>query len=307
MTGALQRCRILTLFVLGESNVGCPLHPNCSDRRIHDRQHQPFLFKLLADDTCRQPKLWAADESDASGGGGGVATPPVVVAPIECSLVPTAYDEIVPFVRRKPITVSSSGSSGGGGGGGGGGGSGGATEASRGVIHRVRFTNWSELLPASDIYRWYARPHTKMAAVAPTAFTPVSPDQVQAQNLITIVGGGQSASEYRMYDRRVVFTKQLRVNPSDHKHELKQLEYELEILKDTDHPNIVKLVAYTQNPLIIALEYAAGGNLGQYMTANPKLGWPQKVLLLYQIANGLFALHLGCRAGATETIVHRGM
>ncbi|CAM9285282.1 unnamed protein product [Ectocarpus sp. 13 AM-2016] len=75
---------------------------------------------------------------------------------------------------------------------------------------------------------------------------------------------------------------------------LKQFWFEVLIMKDFNHPNIVRLLRATwRGPrLMMILEYVSRGNLAKVLEETPVLSWPRrKFRMCLDIANGMAYLH----------------
>lgn len=68
---------------------------------------------------------------------------------------------------------------------------------------------------------------------------------------------------------------------------------EIKILKQIDHPNIVKLFEIIENEqrIYLIMEYASGGELFEFIVGKDRLSERQACELYLQILNGIEYLH----------------
>ena len=75
--------------------------------------------------------------------------------------------------------------------------------------------------------------------------------------------------------------------------DLKKINREIKILKQLNHPNVIKLyeIIETTNKYYLIMEYSAGGELFNYITENIRIKEKEASFLFYQIIKGLEEIH----------------
>ncbi|KAJ2226104.1 Protein kinase of the Mitotic Exit Network, partial [Coemansia sp. RSA 485] len=118
-----------------------------------------------------------------------------------------------------------------------------------------------------------------------------------------IIGKGAAGSVYRGINLRtggVVAIKQIRKEGFSSYDEIESARKEIDMLRDLNHPNIVKYIGYeqTDDELDIILEYCEGGSLQNILRKFNK--FPENLVGVYvaQILDGLSYLH-------SNAILHR--
>lgn len=100
--------------------------------------------------------------------------------------------------------------------------------------------------------------------------------------------------------KRVVAIKSLRVNK---KNKLNRIKFEINIMQNLDHPNIVKLyeiVEEDDNKIHLVMEYCSGGTLEKFIENNEILNESQVHYYLKDLSQGLKYLR-------TKNILHRDL
>lgn len=117
-----------------------------------------------------------------------------------------------------------------------------------------------------------------------------------------ILGEGSYGIVYRgMLENMDVAIKQLK-NP-DTKLAMEEIEREIEVQKRCDHPNLVKLLGYSDEDRSLVYEYLSNGSLEDRllcMGGSPPLLWPDRCRIAMEVAAALQHLHT-----RTPAIVHR--
>lgn len=110
------------------------------------------------------------------------------------------------------------------------------------------------------------------------------------------IGHGTFASVYegwRLSDNSRIAIKKIDI-PKLKPEMVKYLDFEMEIMKRTDHENILKLyeVMNAKNGAIcLILEFMDGGELGKYIKNKRYLSEEETKSLLWDLAKGLYCLH----------------
>ncbi|XP_066317624.1 salt tolerance receptor-like cytoplasmic kinase 1 [Miscanthus floridulus] len=127
-----------------------------------------------------------------------------------------------------------------------------------------------------------------------------------------VVGRGGSSTVYlaRLLDGSPVAIKVHRWCGGERR--LRAFRQELDLLRRLRHPNIVALLAYSddhEEEGALVLEYLAGGTLadalhGATAGSAPLLSWPQRMRILHDVACALEHLHDGGGGGTSTAVVH---
>ena len=111
-----------------------------------------------------------------------------------------------------------------------------------------------------------------------------------------IIGKGAFGVVYKAFELctgRIVAIKQIPVNTENKKHVIK----EIELLKNLDHPNIVKYYNYLkeENHIYIIMEYLEGSTLKQYIDENSdNINEDIARNIIKQLLNAISYLHYSC-------------
>ena len=111
-----------------------------------------------------------------------------------------------------------------------------------------------------------------------------------------IIGKGAFGVVYKAFELcsgRIVAIKQIPVNTENKKHVIK----EIELLKNLDHPNIVKYYNYLkeENHIYIIMEYLEGNTLKQYIDENSdNINEDIARNIIKQLLNAISYLHYSC-------------
>ena len=112
-----------------------------------------------------------------------------------------------------------------------------------------------------------------------------------------IIGkGGQSVIKkyYSTIYKRTVVEKMVNINSNS---KSKAIDDGLDILKEgiilkeLDHPNIIKIYEFKKYPPIITMEYCEKGSLRKFLDERVNLDLIYKIYLIYSICNGLKYVH----------------
>jgi len=79
-----------------------------------------------------------------------------------------------------------------------------------------------------------------------------------------------------------------------------EIEFELKILKEISHPNVVTLLGFIKDPLCLVTEYVSEGDLSQYLQKNPDLLFNTRVKMAVDIAAGMMWIH-------SRNVTHRDL
>ncbi|XP_049865960.1 serine/threonine-protein kinase Nek8-like [Pectinophora gossypiella] len=125
--------------------------------------------------------------------------------------------------------------------------------------------------------------------------------------LLKIIGKGTYGNVYLCEkpknDNQLTIVKDIQLNIKIQDHKL-DIANEVKILSSMNHPNIIKFYDcyYTDNNVMISMEYATSGNLAEYMYQKyPKLIKQEEVLFYFcQVLLGVNYMH-------TMNIIHRDL
>ncbi|XP_066324719.1 salt tolerance receptor-like cytoplasmic kinase 1 [Miscanthus floridulus] len=127
----------------------------------------------------------------------------------------------------------------------------------------------------------------------------------------TVVGRGGSSTVYlaRLLDGSPVAVKVHRWCGGERR--LRAFRQELDLLRRLRHPNIVALLAYSddhEEEGALVLEYLAGGTLADALhgsaAGTAPLSWAQRMRILHDVACALEHLHDGGGGGTSTAVVH---
>ena len=131
-----------------------------------------------------------------------------------------------------------------------------------------------------------------------------APIVINDYKLFKLLGKGSFGEVYltsKTNNPKLLATKRIDIKSPKNQKMLSYLNYEISIMKELSHPNIIKLYDFipTRNHYYVIMEYCNGGSLSDCLKkyGNP---FPVKVIqyLMRQIIEGLVHIH-------SKSIVHR--
>ena len=133
--------------------------------------------------------------------------------------------------------------------------------------------------------------------------------QIDDLQLIKPIGSGSFGEVYlskKLNSNKLFATKKVNIRPDNLKSK-KYLDYEINIMKSLQHPNIVKLeeIKKYQNTYYIVMEYINGGSLSDHLKKYKSIhqkGYTEEIVqyLMRQIVSGLTCIH-------NNNIIHRDL
>ena len=127
---------------------------------------------------------------------------------------------------------------------------------------------------------------------------------IKDYKLFKLLGKGSFGEVYltsKGYDPKLLATKRIDLKSNKSKNMIKYLNYEISIMKELDHPNIIKLIEFirSQNHIYVVMEYCNGGMLSDCLK---KYGgtFPIKIIqyIMRQVVDALKYIH-------SKNIIHR--
>jgi serine/threonine-protein kinase ULK2 len=136
--------------------------------------------------------------------------------------------------------------------------------------------------------------------------SPGAADNKNAIIIKEVIGAGQFGTVHlaETTEGELRAVKKIAVSSMRTQRHVQNLDREIKILKDIDHPNIVKLYAVKKRgeEFWLILEYCGGGDLAGYLKDQPKKRMPELVVLHFfkQLASGLFFM-------SEKGLIHRDL
>ncbi len=114
--------------------------------------------------------------------------------------------------------------------------------------------------------------------------------------LVEKIGKGNFADVYLGINQKTTQKYAIKVIAKETFHEPKLmsgLEYEIKIMKEFSHLNIVQLYKYfsSEKNFYLVVEYCAGGDLNKFIKKSTRLSETLSINYLTQLTEGLFFLH----------------